>query len=68
MRIKNFRRNNSRIIVFPLRISKNEKDFLERQALSQGKSIADLIREGYIEKRKEIDMKQYESFTKSFMK
>ena len=68
MKIKNFRRNNSRIIVFPLRISKNEKDFLEKQALNQGKSVAELIREGYIKKRKEMDMQLYESFTKSFMK
>lgn len=47
-------RTESKNKVFPIRISKQEEEFLKREAQNQQKSIAELIREGYLDKFKEI--------------
>jgi len=36
--------------VFPIRISRKEEEFLKEESQRQQKSIAALIREGYLEK------------------
>ena len=46
MKIQSSNKDYSRNTVFPLKISKREKEFLIQEAGNQGKSMATLIREG----------------------
>jgi len=50
MEINSTQRDRSRIYNFPLKISKREEEFLKKEAKKRGRSIASLIREGYINK------------------
>ena len=57
MKLFNSPRQESRTIPFTIKLSKKENEFLERQARINGKSKTQLIREGYIQKRKEMDLR-----------
>ncbi len=45
-----YSKENKKNRVFPIRISQLEKEFLKSEAKKQAKSIAELIREGYLTK------------------